>query len=276
MLTAGIDIGSTMTKVVILEDGNMLANVITQTGAEHRELAHLTMQEALSKGSVSLDDIDYIVGTGYGRLNIPFADRQITEITCHGRGISTLFPEAKTIIEIGGQDCKAIRLENGKVVDFTMNEKCAAGTGRFLQLVADMLDISLAEMNEMALRAQDTVPISNYCAIFAQQEIISALSMGVAPEVILAGLFDSFSRRLIKLAQPLKICPSVILTGGGSKHSALRKAVEAVLGYSVYTPEEPFLTGALGAALLAEDWIKRDGSKRGQHVLPVVPAKGCK
>ena len=273
MLTAGIDIGSTMTKVVILQDGAMLSHIITQTGAEHKELAHLAMQKALERAGVSLDDIDYIVGTGYGRLNIPFADRQITEITCHGRGIASLFPQAKTVIEIGGQDCKAIRLEQGKVVDFAMNEKCAAGTGRFLQLVADMLEISLFEMNEMAMSTEETVPISNYCAIFAQQEIISALSMGVPAEVILSGLFESFSRRVIKLAQPLKICPDVILTGGGAKHPALKKAVEDILGYTVYSPEEPFLTGALGAALLAQDRIKREGSKRGQHQLCAVSSQ---
>ena len=173
MLTAGVDIGSTMTKVLILKDGQEVSRKIVETGAEHRKLAHLVMADALAQAGLKLDDLDYVVGTGYGRLNIPFADRQITEITCHGRGVAALFPDAKTALEIGGQDCKAIRLENGQVIDFAMNEKCAAGTGRFLQLVADMLELSLAEMNEMALSAGDKVPISNYCAIFAQQEIIA-------------------------------------------------------------------------------------------------------
>lgn len=263
MLTAGVDIGSTMTKVVILRDGQIAASEIMETGAEHRELAFSVMEKALAQTGAAPDDIDYIVGTGYGRLNIPFADWQVTEITCHGRGVAAFLPQAKTVIEIGGQDCKAIRLEGGKVMDFAMNEKCAAGTGRFLQLVADMMELSLREMNERALRSEGKVPISNFCAIFAQQEIIASLSMGVAPESILAGLFDSFARRLVKLARPLKIEREVVLTGGGSKHLALKKAVEEVLGYSVYSPDEPFLTGALGAAILAADRAAKKGSKKG-------------
>lgn len=271
MLTAGVDIGSTMTKVLILQDGREVSRKIVETGAEHRRLAHSIMDEALTQAGLRPEELDYVVGTGYGRLNIPFADRQITEITCHGRGVAALFPETRTVIEIGGQDCKAIRLEKGKVIDFAMNEKCAAGTGRFLQLIADMLELSLAEMNEMALSTRESTPISNYCAIFAQQEIIASLSMGTPPEVILHGLFDSFARRLIKLAQPMGVRPSVVLTGGGSKHLALRRAVEEILGYPVCAPEEPFLTGALGAALLAADRVEKEGSRRGQHTLTTGP-----
>lgn len=270
MLTAGIDIGSTMTKALVLLDGDVLSEEITMTGAEHKALAHLVMEKALKNAGVELSQLDYIVGTGYGRLNIPFADRQITEITCHGRAIAVLFPKAKTVIEIGGQDCKAIRLKNGKVTDFAMNEKCAAGTGRFLQIVADMLELSLDEMNDIALVADDMIPISNYCAIFAQQEIISSLSMGIPAERILAGLFDAFARRLIKLAQSQKIAREVILTGGGSKHRALRKAVENVLGYPVFVPENALTTGAYGAAILAAEWVKKEGSQKRQRALNVI------
>ena len=267
MLTAGIDIGSTMTKVVILRDHKVLASEIVVTGAEHKRLAHLVMASALEKAGLEINELDYIVGTGYGRVNIPFADKQITEITCHGRGIAQLLPEAHTVIEIGGQDCKCIRLENGKVMNFTMNEKCAAGTGRFLQIVADMLELSLEKMNDMALAAEAMTPISNYCAIFAQQEIISALSRGVPVEVILAGLFDSFAHRLVKMAQTQKIVREVVLTGGGSKHQALRSAVEYVLGYPVLTPEEPLLTGAYGAAILAAEQAEKKGTTRKQRSL---------
>lgn len=276
MLTAGVDIGSTMTKVLILSDGREISREITETGTEHRTQAHLVMERALEQVKLSINDLDYIVGTGYGRLNIPFADKQITEITCHGRGVAALFPEAKTVIEIGGQDCKAIRLEANKVVDFAMNEKCAAGTGRFLQLVADMLELTLPEMNQMAMAARETVPISNYCAIFAQQEIIASLSMGIAPDAILAGLFDSFARRLIKLAQPIGVKPAVVLTGGGSKHLALKNAVETVLGYPVCVPEEPFLTGALGAALLAADRAIKEGTQKGCRKLEPACVCGMK
>lgn len=270
MYTAGFDIGSTMTKVVILRDYEMLANEITVTGAEHKKLAHLVMASALAKAGLELNELDYIVGTGYGRVNIPFADKQITEITCHGRGIAHLFPEAGTVIEIGGQDCKCIRLEKGKVTNFSMNEKCAAGTGRFLQVVADMLELSLDEMNNMALKARKMTPISNFCAIFAQQEIISALSRGVPVEVILAGLFDSFARRLIKMAQTQKIVREVVITGGGSKHLALRSAVEHILGYQVLNPEEPLLTGAYGAAILAAEQVEKKGTAKKQRTLNAI------
>jgi predicted CoA-substrate-specific enzyme activase len=270
MLTAGIDIGSTMTKAVILQNGKVLSEEITQTGTEHKALAHLVMEAALNKAGLKLSRIDYIVGTGYGRPNIPFADRQITEITCHGRGIAALFPEAKTVVEIGGQDCKVIRLENGKVTDFAMNEKCAAGTGRFLQSVADMLELSIDEMNNMALAANGMVSISNYCAIFTQQEIIASLSMGISTELILSGVFDAFARRVIKLARSRKIVREVVLTGGGAKHRALHKAVESILGFTVLVPEKPLLTGAYGAAILAMERTEREGSLKKQRILNAI------
>lgn len=270
MITVGIDIGSTMTKAVLLRDGMQISHEIMRTGASHKDLAHLALLKTLKRANVSLDDVDYIVGTGYGRLNIPFADKQITEITCHGKGIAVQFPTAKTVIEIGGQDCKAIRIENGKVVDFAMNEKCAAGTGRFLQMAAEMLNLSLQEMNELALQTDEMVPISNTCAIFAQQEIIAALSSGVPVTQILAGLFDGFSRRVVKLAQPLKIVPDIVLTGGGSKHIALQKATENILDCPILIPDEPFLTGAYGAAILATERAEREGSQKGKHILSCV------
>ncbi|MDR1604370.1 MAG: acyl-CoA dehydratase activase [Gracilibacteraceae bacterium] len=263
MLTGGIDIGSTMTKAVVMRDGEIAGSEITVTGAEHRRTAHLVMAAVLERVGLKLDDLDFIVGTGYGRLNIPFADRQITEITCHARGIGSLFPQAQTVIEIGGQDCKCIRVRDGKVTDFAMNEKCAAGTGRFLQIAADMMELTLDKMNELALNAREMVPISNYCAIFAQQEIISDLSLDIPADVILAGLFDSFARRLLKMAASLKVVREVVLTGGGSKHRALRAAVENILGYPVRLPAEPLLTGAYGAALLAAEQVQRAGRAGG-------------
>lgn len=254
MITAGIDIGSTMTKAVILdtEQNTVLSSSIVETGAEHRALALSILEDAAQKAGLSCGQVAFIVGTGYGRLNIPFADKQITEITCHAKGVWHLFPQARTIIEVGGQDSKAIKLtEEGAVGDFVMNNKCAAGTGRFLQCVSDTLEVSLSEMNELALRAGDAMPVSSLCAIFAQQEIISALSRGTPVEVVLAGMYGGFARKILTMANPLRIEREVVLTGGTCKHAALQAAFRRELGFDVLIPEEPLLTGALGAALLA-------------------------
>ena len=254
MITAGIDIGSTMTKAIILDtdQNHVLASSIVETGAEHRALALSILEETAKKAGFSSNQVSFIVGTGYGRLNIPFADKQITEITCHARGVHHLFPQARTIIEVGGQDSKAIKLtENGTVSEFTMNNKCAAGTGRFLECVSDTLEVSLAEMNTLALRAKDALPVSSLCAIFAQQEIIAALSRGTPVEVVLAGMYGGFARKIITMANPLRIEREVVLTGGTCKHAALQAALQREIGFELLIPEEPLLTGALGAALLA-------------------------
>src|SRR5512135_1351082 len=151
---AGVDIGSTMTKVAIMGE-SLAASVIGPTGPEHRRLAHKVMEEALTRARLRFTDLSYIVATGYGRINVPFADKQVTEITCHARGLATLLPSARTVIDIGGQDSKAIRLENGKVVDFVMNDKCAAGTGRFLEIIAEALCIPLEQLGELSITAEN-------------------------------------------------------------------------------------------------------------------------
>src|SRR5512133_1921818 len=152
---AGIDIGSTMTKVVIVDDpGDCVASVIGPTGAEHRHLALKVMDEAVKKCGLSFSGLDFIVATGYGRINVPFADKQMTEITCHARGIWSIFPATHTIIDIGGQDSKGIKLDaEGRVADFVMNDKCAAGTGRFLEVIAETLGINLVDMGDISLKA---------------------------------------------------------------------------------------------------------------------------
>ena len=145
---AGVDIGSTMSKVAIMDEA-VMASVIGPTGPEHRRLANKVMEEALAKLNLSFDDITYVVATGYGRINVPFADKQITEISCHARGVASLLPTARTVIDIGGQDCKGIKLSNGKAVDFVMNDKCAAGTGRFLEVIAEALGVKLEDMGRL-------------------------------------------------------------------------------------------------------------------------------
>lgn len=256
MYFAGVDIGSTMTKVVILEeDGRICSSVIGPTGAEHRHLANKVMEEALKKGSLSFDKIEYIIATGYGRFNVPFADRKVTELTCHAKGTASLFPNVKTAIDIGGQDAKGLKINNGKLVNFLMNDKCAAGTGRFLEVIADTLGIKVENMGELSLRSRNRVAVNNTCTIFAQQEVISRLSEGTAIEDILAGIHDAISSRVINMVRGLKIEPDVVFTGGVAMNIGMVKAVKEKLGCEVFVPEQPLLTGALGAAFLAREYV---------------------
>jgi predicted CoA-substrate-specific enzyme activase len=251
---AGVDIGSTMTKVVLTDKaGNLLSFVKGPTGAEHRQLANEVMRQALEQASLQIDNISYIVATGYGRLNVPFADCQITELSCHARGVSSLFPNARTAIDIGGQDAKCMRIDNGRLVSFVMNDKCAAGTGRFLEVTATTLGIKLEDMGDISLKATRKIPISNLCTIFAQQEVVALLSRGEKLENILAGLHDALASRVAALARRLGIEPDLVLTGGVAKNTGMVRAMKENLGCEVLVPEEPLLTGALGAAILAKD-----------------------
>jgi predicted CoA-substrate-specific enzyme activase len=251
---AGVDIGSTMTKVVLMDKaGNLLSFVKGPTGAEHRQLANEVMRQALEQASLQIHDISYIIATGYGRLNVPFADRQITELSCHARGVSSLFPNARTAIDIGGQDAKCMRIDNGRLVNFVMNDKCAAGTGRFLEVTATTLGIKLEDMGDVSSKATKQIQISNLCTIFAQQEVVALLSRGEKVENILAGLHDALASRIAALVRRLGIEPDLVLTGGVAKNIGMVKAMKENLGCEILVPEEPLLTGALGAAILAKD-----------------------
>jgi (R)-2-hydroxyacyl-CoA dehydratese activating ATPase len=256
---AGIDIGSTMTKVAIVDDKeNILSSLIGPTGAQHRHLALRVTEETLQKAGLTFDNLDFIVATGYGRINVPFADKQITEITCHARGIRALFTSARIIIDIGGQDSKGIKLDaEGKVANFVMNDKCAAGTGRFLEVIAETLGINLTDMGEISLRANGFVQISNTCTVFAEHEVTSRLAEGAAIPEIVAGLHEAIAGRVVNMTRHLGIEKDVVVTGGGAKNIGLIKAIEGKVGFSVLTPPEPFITGALGAALVGKDFFQR-------------------
>jgi predicted CoA-substrate-specific enzyme activase len=268
----GIDIGSTMTKVVVVDGKEkMLASHIGPTGVEHRHLALKVMEETIVRARLSLEQIDFIVATGYGRINVPFADKQITEITCHARGIHSLFPSARIIIDIGGQDSKGIKLDpEGKVSNFVMNDKCAAGTGRFLEVIAETLGINLVDMGDIALKANGVVQISNMCTVFAEHEVTSRLAEGAGVAEIVAGLHEAIAGRVINMTRHLGIEKDVVVTGGGAKNKGLVKAIEGKIGFPVLTPPEPFITGALGAALIGkyfyERGIKPDHERRRESV----------
>jgi predicted CoA-substrate-specific enzyme activase len=254
---AGIDIGSTMTKAVILDEG-IIASVIGPTGPEHRRLANQVMEEALKRAGLPFDAVTYIVATGYGRISVPFADRQVTEITCHARGIVSLFPNARTIIDIGGQDSKAITINaKGRPTNFIMNDKCAAGSGRFVEVIADSLGLRLEEMGDISLESRSPAKISNICTIWAQQEVAARLAEGVPVPDLVAGVHDSLADRVARMAKRLKVEKEVVLTGGGAKNKGIIQALSKYLGCEIQVPEEPLITGALGAALLGKDLVEK-------------------
>jgi len=253
---AGIDVGSTMTKAVILNKG-IIASVIGPTGPEQRRLANKVMEEALNQASLSFQAITYIVSTGYGRINVPFADKQFTEITCHAKGIIHLFPQARTIIDIGGQDVKGIKIDaTGKTTDFVMNDKCAAGSGRFIEVIADTLGVSLDKVGNLSLQSKNPAKISNICTIWAQQEVAASLAQGISISDLLAGVHHSLADRICTMINRLKVEKEVIVTGGGAKNKGLLKALSEQLDHEVMIPDEPLITGALGAALLGKEIVK--------------------
>jgi len=252
---AGIDLGSTMTKVVIIDEGEtILARIESHTGAEHRRLANKVMEQALAQAHLPFAEITYVVATGYGRINVPFADSQITELTCHARGVSSLFPSVRTALDIGGQDAKGLKIKDGKLIDFVMNDKCAAGTGRFLEVIAKALGLRLEDLGSISLKSTNKVNISNTCTIFAQQEVVSRLSEGVPLEDVVAGLHEAIASRTVGMLKRLKIESDVVFTGGVAKNSGVVKAVRENLGGEVLVPDDPLISGALGAALLGKEF----------------------
>jgi len=245
-----------MTKVVILDaKERMCAHVIGPTGAEHRRLANKVMEEALKQANLAFNEISYVLATGYGRINVPFADSQKTELTCHARGIASFFPDASAAIDIGGQDAKGLKIKNGKLVDFVMNDRCAAGTGRFLEILAKTLDLKVEELGAISKGAVNKIPVSSTCTVFAEHEVMSYLSRGAALADIVAGLHDAIASRVVKMIKRLEIKSAVVFTGGVAKNAGVVDSLKESLGVPVLVPEDPLLTGAIGAALLGKEII---------------------
>jgi len=252
MAFAGIDVGSLATKAVIFDGQRVVSYAVRRTGADSLNAAIACFKEALSLSGLDESRIERVVATGYGRLRVPFAQREVTEITCHGRGASFLFPMTRTVIDIGGQDSKIITLDGkGRVLDFVMNDKCAAGTGRFLEVMAQALELNLEEFAEQAFKARRPLPINSMCTVFAESEIISLLAEGARKEDIVWGLHLSIARRILGMARRLAIEDEITFTGGVAKNKGMIRALKAVLGRPLNVPEEPQITGALGAAILA-------------------------
>jgi len=254
LIAAGIDVGSTTTKAVVLVDGEWRGEALLPTGTNNRASAEEALAGALARAGVSREKVERIVATGYGRANIPFADKQVTEISCHGRGAHASFPPARTVIDVGGQDSKVIRLDGrGRVVDFVMNDKCAAGTGRFLEVMARALETDLLEMAALARRAPAAVSISSTCTVFAESEVISHLAQGRPKDEIIRGLFEAVVDRLEGMARRVGVEPKVAMTGGVALNGAIVEILSRHLGQAVHVPANPQLMGAYGAALIAAE-----------------------
>jgi predicted CoA-substrate-specific enzyme activase len=252
MIWAGIDAGSRSTKIVLLDgDGSVAAAGSRPQGIHGNRLAGELFDELLGNIGLQRSDVARTVATGYSRNMIETADTTITEITCHASGVHREVPEARTVIEIGGQDSKLLRLsETGVVHDFAMNDRCAAGTGRFLELVAARLDVELGELGELAARSTKPAVISSMCIVFAETEIIGLLASGAAPEDIVAGIQNSIATRVASMVGR-QIAEPVVFTGGVALVPGMEKALQRAIGKPLSVAPNPQYTGALGAAILA-------------------------
>ncbi len=255
VLYAGIDVGSLSTDVVLLDGKGALAgHAIIATGASAQKASGEALSRALEVAGGTAADIAITVSTGYGRERVPSADLNITEITCHARGARHLFPGASTVLDIGGQDSKVIRLSpDGRVADFAMNDKCAAGTGRFLEVMARTLEMDLEQMGPRALLSRRSLSVSSMCTVFAESEVVSLIASGASAEDIAWGVHLAIANRIAALAERVGSESPAVMTGGVAKNPAARKALEDRFGIRLLVPEEPQLAGALGAALIARE-----------------------
>ncbi|MDI3498333.1 BadF/BadG/BcrA/BcrD ATPase family protein [Archaeoglobus sp.] len=251
MIAAGIDIGSLTAKCALMRDGELIAYKVIKVSPNLEETAERVFQETLKAAGIGREEVERIVATGYGRNKVGFADKKVTEISCHARGAIYFIPTARTVVDIGGQDSKVIAIENGKVAEFVMNDKCAAGTGRFLEVMAAALNLKVEELGDVAERATKATKISSTCTVFAESEVISHLASGEKVEDIVAGIHEAIASRIAAMARRVKIEPDIVLTGGVAKNKAMKKALEKEFGMEVKTPPEPQIVGAVGAALLA-------------------------
>jgi len=253
MICAGIDAGSRAIKIVLLEaeTSEVIASGIHDQGVEQDALTQTLLDSLLAGRGLTRDALGRVVATGYGRNLLRFADTTVTEITCHALGVRHVAPDVMTIVEVGGQDSKLIRLTpKGTVRDFAMNDRCAAGTGRFLEVVASRIGVSLADLGPMAARSQKPASISSTCVVFAETEIVGLLASGVPAEDIVAGVEISIARRVAAMAGRM-VEPPIVFTGGVAMISGMAEALESVLEKPVRLAPDPQMTGALGAAILA-------------------------
>ncbi len=264
MIYAGCDVGSLSGEAVILKDDEILTYEIIRVRPRPEDTAQEVTAKALAKVGLDFADIDYCVSTGYGRDRIPFAQSSISEISCHGRGAHWVNPDIRTVIDIGGQDCKVISVDKlGYMVDFVMNDKCAAGTGRFLELMAKALGVELSELGPLALTADKAIAITKTCSVLAQYDVLCLLYDGEAPEQVAAGVNQAMAERIWKMAKRVGIKEEVAMTGGVAKNVAVVSHLKTILNVEKIelNGTDPQIIGALGAALFAQERAQRAAKK---------------
>jgi len=251
--TIGVDIGSLATKIVLLDDNKLVDYRVDRSTYDFKRIGHNLFEDILEKNNLKSSDV-YVMSTGYGRNSIDIADDRITEITAHARGTQYFFPEVHSVIDIGGQDSKAIVIskKTGKVIDFQMNDKCAAGTGRFLEVMAHALEVPIEEIGTFALKSNNPSAISSTCTVFAESEVISLFARGASKENIASGIHKSIARRVAGMAKRIGVTPQLVFCGGVAKNDAVKKYLEIELGFDIVRRKHPQLTGAIGAALIAQ------------------------
>ncbi len=264
-ITAGVDIGSTTSKALIMKDNEILGAIIGPSSTNPAKVARNIFEQALEKAGVTEGDIEYIVGTGYGRAQVPFAHENISEISCHGCGAYFFLPSVRTILDIGGQDTKAICVDDrGALLDFAMNDKCAAGTGRFLEAVIRNMDITLDDLEKLHFEDGEPCAISSMCSVFAESEVINLVNEGVELPRIIKGLHISLAGRVVSLAKRVGIVEDIAVTGGVAKNSGVIDAMEQKLKVKIKRFSEgidPQIVGAVGAAILARNKLAAPDKK---------------
>ncbi len=264
-VTAGVDLGSTYAKVVILKDGKRVGYGISPTGSNHDRTAMNTTTRALKMAKLEFDDIDWITSTGYGRRVVSFSSSNISEISANSRGVKWLGQNigVRTVIDIGGQDTKVIALDDQlRQVNFAMNDKCAAGTGRFLEVLARVLEVPLEDMGDLSLTSEDPVEITTTCLVFAKAEVASLIFQGKKKEDIIAGIHKAVARRLVSMAKKVGIRDVVFFDGGPARNKGMVSALETELGHQLYVPKMPQIVTATGAALIAVEEMEKDKKKK--------------
>jgi predicted CoA-substrate-specific enzyme activase len=253
MLTVGVDVGSITAKAAVVRDGEVISDKLILTGYNARQAGEHVFENILDDLGIEASSIDKIVSTGYGRNSVAIADKAVTEITCHAMGAHHLNPAVRSVIDIGGQDSKAIAVdESGSVKDFAMNDKCAAGTGRFLEVMAKALEVDIDSLGQFSIKADQPSKISSLCTVFAESEVISLISKGEKRENIIAGIHDSIAARVVSMANRTGLKAPIMMTGGVAKNIGVVQALEKKLGQPIEVSPQSQVTGAIGAALLAQ------------------------
>lgn len=254
MTTAGIDMGSKTIKVVILRNGKIIGKGMTLAGFESRESTEQAFAEAVKDAGITQEDVQHIVATGAGRKNAPYTDRDITEVGGDAKGVINLYPAARTVIDVGAEEGRAIRLnEKGKVIDFALNEKCAAGAGAFTEAMGRALEVNVEELGRMSLKSEKAIPMNAQCAVFAESEVVSLLHSKVPKEDISRAVHDAIASRIVSLARKVGFKPDVVLIGGVAQNVGFVDSLQRALECQVTIPEDPEYIGAYGAALAAAE-----------------------